>query len=215
MIVLCTTELSEDDVLCQIAKEEGIQYFRGSVHDKLARWLGAATRFGIDFFVTADGDDLLCDPELIDTAIAMAGDESIDFIQAPGIVCGAFTYGIRTRALRKVCEIKDSEETEMMWVYFTETGLFNVRNLEGINSIYYGSDIRMTLDYPDDLKFFEKVIGHFETLGLPYTLKDVLVWLRVNPEVAQMNLYLQNDFLANQKQRTKLKIKNARHDLAS
>ena len=212
MIVLCTTDLPEDDVLCQIAKDEGIQFFRGSTHDKLIRWLGAATHFGIDFFVTADGDDLLCGHELIDAALSMAEDDRIDFIQAPGIVCGAFTYGIRTRALQKVCEIKDSEDTEMMWVYFTETNLFNIRDLKGISSLYYGPDIRMTLDYPDDLNFFEKVIGYFESIGRPYTLKDVLVWLRANPEVAKINLYLQDKFLENQRQHTKLKIKGTEHD---
>jgi spore coat polysaccharide biosynthesis protein SpsF len=35
LIVLCTTELQEDDVLCEIASRNNIKYFRGSVEDKL------------------------------------------------------------------------------------------------------------------------------------------------------------------------------------
>ena len=41
VVVLCTTELPEDDLLCEIASNNGIQYFRGSVTDKLERWNGA------------------------------------------------------------------------------------------------------------------------------------------------------------------------------
>jgi spore coat polysaccharide biosynthesis protein SpsF len=211
-VVLCTTTLKEDDILCEIAQREGIQFFRGSVNDKLERWHGAATAYGIDFFVTADGDDLLCGYELIDAALEMAQDDSIDFIQAPGIICGAFTYGIRSTALKKVCEIKDSEDTEMMWVYFTGTGLFHIRSLEGIDPVYYGSDIRMTLDYPADLVFFEKVISHFESAGKAYTLKDVVCWLRANSEIPKINLHLQEAFLANQKNKTILKLKVRDHE---
>ncbi|MFZ3058099.1 MAG: hypothetical protein WA102_00045, partial [Candidatus Methanoperedens sp.] len=68
IIVLCTTEAKNDDILCEIAKENAILFFRGSAEDKLMRWKGAAEEYDVEFFVTSDGDDLLCDPELIDLA---------------------------------------------------------------------------------------------------------------------------------------------------
>ncbi len=67
-LILCTTTLKEDDILCEIAESKGINFFRGSVTDKLERWRGACKKFNVDFFVTADGDDLFCEPELIDLA---------------------------------------------------------------------------------------------------------------------------------------------------
>ena len=69
VIVLCTTTLPEDDILCQIAEDNNIKYYRGSVKDKLERWKGACEKFNIDFFITADGDDLFCEPTLIDLAL--------------------------------------------------------------------------------------------------------------------------------------------------
>jgi spore coat polysaccharide biosynthesis protein SpsF len=206
-VVLCTTERPEDDLLCEIATRAGINFFRGSEPDKLERWHGAVNRFGIDFFATADGDDLLCAPELIDRALEMADQPDVDFIHAPGIVCGLFTYGIRASALEKVCAIKDAADTEMMWVYFTETGLFNVVPLAGVDSRYYGDDIRMTLDYPEDLQFFRTVIDHFGGAKKDYSTLEILDWIRTNPEVSRLNLYRQNEFLLNQKKKTKLKLK--------
>ena len=40
--------------------------------------------------------------------------------------------------------IKDTNDTEMMWVYFTDTGLFNVQELENVPEVYKRDDIRMT-----------------------------------------------------------------------
>ena len=48
-IILCTTTLKEDDILCNIAVDEKIDFFRGSVKDKLMRWKDAAEEFKIDF----------------------------------------------------------------------------------------------------------------------------------------------------------------------
>jgi spore coat polysaccharide biosynthesis protein SpsF (cytidylyltransferase family) len=204
-IILCTTTLEEDDILCHIAQKNNIDYFRGSVEDKLERWRGACEKFNIDFFVTADGDDLFCEPKLIDNAFKQNNINCVDFIKAPDIICGAFTYGIKYSALKKVCEIKDTTDTEMMWTYFEDTGLFNVQNLQNIPKKYKRSDIRMTLDYPDDLKFFTNVINHFGKTK--FGLDDIINYINNNVHVAKINLYLEKQWAINQKQNINLKIK--------
>lgn len=204
LVVLCTTQLPEDDILCEIADRNGIHYFRGSTEDKLMRWKDATDEFGVNFFVTADGDDLLCDPELIDAAFVQYEATGVDFIEGKNIPCGAFSYGIKTSALNKVCDMKDTTDTEMMWSYFTKTGLFDVASLS-VPEVFHRPEIRMTLDYRDDLKFFEIVLGHFTDT---FTLRDVLKFLDENPEVIKVNQYLQERFLANQQANLKVIIKN-------
>ena len=39
-IILCTSEEPDDDILCQIATDCSIDYYRGSLKDKLVRWMG-------------------------------------------------------------------------------------------------------------------------------------------------------------------------------
>lgn len=205
-IILCTTETKNDDVLCEIAKKNGILFFRGSAEDKLMRWLGAAEKYDVGFFVTADGDDLLCDPELIDLAFEQYEKNGADFIEGKDVPCGGFTFGIKVSALQKVCEIKDSSDTEMMWVYFKDTGLFKTELLENIPKILRRPEIRMTLDYEDDLKFFKNIFEHFKD-NQEFTLRDVLSYLDENPEVVRINSYLQERFLSNQKAKMKLVLK--------
>jgi spore coat polysaccharide biosynthesis protein SpsF len=209
-IILCTTIRQIDDELVQIAKKCGIEYFRGSVEDKLERWLGASKRFNVDYFITVDGDDLFCDPELIEISIQQMESGKCDFIKAPrGLICGAFTYCIKTSALEKVCNMKDTNDTEMMWVYFENTGIFNVCNLNVRDKIFFSEEIRLTLDYEEDFQFFATV---FETLAcknndLP--LRRIAKFLNDHPEIVAINSFRQKDYLENQRRKTKLIIKES------
>ena len=98
MVILCTTELSEDDELCNIATKNNIQFFRGSSPDKLKRWLGAAKKYNIDFFVNVDGDDIFFDSGLADICFSqhLHNLEKTDFIDGRGLYNDV--YGIKTTA---------------------------------------------------------------------------------------------------------------------
>ena len=205
-IILCTTKEIEDNVLVDIAIRNEIDYYRGSVEDKLQRWKGASEKFDIDYIVTADGDDLFCEPKLFDFAFDQFDKSSPDFIQCTGIICGAFTYGIKKSALIKVCELKDTDDTEMMWVYFTDTGLFNVEELKNVSSNYLRNDIRMTLDYPEDLEFFKSVVSKSQKNNAYLHLDDILDLIDKYPDIKKINYFRQKEFLQNQKENINLKL---------
>ena len=48
-IIVCTTMLEEDNIICELAEKNGVDFFRGSTEDKLDRWLQAAVKFDVDF----------------------------------------------------------------------------------------------------------------------------------------------------------------------
>jgi len=208
-VILCTTSLEKDEVLCDIAKKHEINFFKGSIEDKLDRWNAACEKFKIDFFVTADGDDLFCEPLLIDLALDQyTKDKKIEFIKCDDILCGAFTYGIKATALKKVCEIKDSKSTEMMWVYFTNSGFFNVANLANVKKAYLRPDIRMTLDYFEDYLFFKRIVEHFEDAGIrQFNLDDIIQFVDCNPEVKMINFGRHKEWSDNQKSKTEMRLK--------
>ena len=213
-IILCTTLLKEDDILCDIATSEGIDFFRGSTLDKLDRWKGASSKFNIDFFVTADGDDLFCSTELIELALNQYVNNKPDFIESPDTICGIFTYGIKVKALNKVCDIKNSDDTEMMWTYFKDTEIFELEVLQNVPVEFIRSDIRMTLDYYDDLMFFEKIINHFyDHKNINFSIRDIILYLNHNPEVVKINIYLHDEWKKNQEANTHLGLKKRNNAL--
>jgi len=89
-------------------------------------------------------------------------------------------------ALKKVCKIKDTDDTEMMWPYFLETGLFSIAELEA-GPLYYRDDTRMTLDYPEDLDFFMSILN---LIGFDYVpLKRIVEVIAENPYIRDINFF--------------------------
>jgi len=207
-IIVCTTTNKSDNELEAIAKNVGVKCFRGSELDKIDRWYRAAKKFEVDYVVTADGDDLFCEPIMIDLAFKQLERGGVDFIEEkPGalVPIGAFTYAFTVKALEKVWDIKDSSDTEMMSVYFTDSGFFSVKTLEDVPLIFKCPEIRMTLDYEDDLKFFTDVITNIGLVN--FDLYDIIVYLHRYPEVVKINQYLTEAYLDNQKKKTNMVIK--------
>ncbi|MBI2062833.1 MAG: hypothetical protein HYT61_01165 [Candidatus Yanofskybacteria bacterium] len=209
IIILCTTKRSKDDILVELAKKHGIEYYRGSLSDKLGRWLSAAKSFGLDYFVEYDGDDLFCDPELIDFAIKQVVKKHCDFLKVPGtLVCGGVGPCMSVPALKKVCQIKATDDTETVWWnYFTDTGLFQVRDLEVKERVFHNPNIRLTLDYQEDFDFFKKVFEELDIKVNKVPLRQILQFLNKRPELAKINFFRQQDFADNQKKKTKLVLK--------
>ena len=206
--ILCTTNKKSDLDLVKKAKKYKIKYFRGSTKDKLKRWKDAAKKFKIDFFVTVDGDDPLFDPKLIDKAFKQYLSTKADFIEAKGLICGLFTYGISTAALNKVCKIKDTDETEIMSVYFTDTGLFKCEQLKDINKIFYRADVRLTLDYIEDHLFFKALISNLKNKNIFLSSIKIINIINKKPELLQINKHKIKEWKNNQFKNTKLLLKN-------
>ena len=204
LVVLCTTQEPEDDSLVHVANNCGVEVYRGSTRDKLARWLGACDKFNVSAFVTMDGDDPFCDPNLAAQAFAQL--QECDFVESTQIVTGGFTYAINCDALRKVCEIKDSDNTEMMWTYFKDTGLFKVEELVVLEKELLRSDIRLTLDYIEDLELFRQI---FQILDFKenINLLEVVRLLGNRDDLRMANFFRQGEFLENQAVKTELKLR--------
>jgi len=205
-VILCTTRDSADDVLCEIASKSGIDFYRGPTNDKLERWNQAANNFKVKYFATFDGDDPLCCPDLIDASLKQIQRDEVDFIESAKIATGAYTYTISSAALSKVCEIKESDETEMMWTYFKDTGLFKLAELEGVPDKLKNKPVRLTLDYPEDLDFFREI---FQRMPMRHevSLESVIDLLMADDNLRNINFSRQEDFLSNQARNTHLKIK--------
>ena len=208
LIVLCTSTHPDDTILVDIAKKNGIEYFRGSEADKLDRYLNAALKIGIDFMVIVDGDDIFCDPVFIDKTIERFIQTDADFIMCGDLPLGVACSGIKLDALNKVCEIKNEADTEVWGGYFTETDLFTVEYLKVEDEELRHPEIRMTLDYPEDFEFFTAVFDSLYVPGKVFTLKEIMRLLKDKPQIKDINKDMQEAYIENLKRHTKIKFKN-------
>jgi len=208
MIALCTTTKPEDRIFEKIAKNNGVECFRGNEHDILKRFLDAAIKFKVDFIVNVDGDDVFCDPELMDKTVQCYLETGASFIKWNNLPLGATPIGLKVEALKKVCEIKDTLNTETGWgAYFTDTGLFKVKYLEPEDENLKKPEIRITLDYPEDLELVKKIYDKLYEPEKVITLREILNLFKKEPALAEINRGVQEKYWKRFRKRVNVRLK--------
>jgi len=210
-VILITSNLGEDVILHNLAKNYNIDFVIGDSNNKMQGMVAAVHKYKIDAFCTADGDDLFCSSELMDLAFEKLNNEQLDFIEGcKDFPIGAFTYCINASALSKLYDLVDTEFTQMMFEFFkARRDLFKLGVLELPNDDYKFPDLRCTLDYFDDMRFFIKII---EQMKNNFTIKDVVSLVREYPELKLINDYLNIEWRANQIKQTNLIFKDVQHE---
>jgi len=196
-IILCTTKNSQDDILCDIAKQNNIEFYRGDEHNKFRRWYWAAMEFDINEFVTADGDDLFYDYRLSDMCFEQIKD--CDLVDGQGLYNDV--YGFKIKSLENILNISKREviEPHDLIEFLTSSyeilKNFKIKNLENHYEIFEKKDIRMTLDYEEDFQFFKTII---ENLREDYTFEDILNYIDNNKSIKDINYFREVDWKNNQ-----------------
>ena len=195
-IILCTTLEESDDILCNIATSNNIKYFRGPTDDKLLRWQSACQKHNVDFFVNVDGDDLFFDHGLADLVFQQHLNSNADFIDGQGLYNDV--YGISVNGIKKVCENKKNTDTEFIKLYFENIKhLIKSEKLKDVPNIYHKKNVRMTLDYFEDLEFFKEIIVGLS--GKELSFQNINEYIDKNPNVIKINWFREQNWIDNQK----------------
>jgi spore coat polysaccharide biosynthesis protein SpsF len=191
--IVCTTIEPEDERLVEIAKKENVRYFQGSVRDKLVRWRDACRKFKVKKFISIDADDLFFDPDMAHLSLQTL-DKGYDLVthytQEPYIGCVG--YSLTADIIERACDIKKSDDTEMMWHFIEKVPGIKKAELS-VNKEALGN-IRLTLDYQEDYWLFcavLRILGPFATAG------SIVELFRHNPDLHKINWFRNQQYQAN------------------
>lgn len=197
-IILCTTTKKEDDILCKIAENNNIDYFRGSEEDKLLRWYDASKYFNIKYFVNVDGDDIFFDHGLADLVLEQIENTKCDFVDGHGLYNDV--YGITYNGLEAVIKNKTSKKTEFIKPFFEDiSNKIKIEKIKNVPEKYKKTKIRFTLDYKEDFLFFKEIIDYFIENKIPMTFEAILSYIKDNPSITKINFFREEDWSSNQK----------------
>ena len=193
-IVLCTSAESSDEALVEVAESCKIRLCRGSKEDLLKRYSQAVQENDVDLIVNVDGDDILIDPEQVDQVAESLLRTGADIVKCEGLPFGAAPLGVRAEALVSVVAAKDDNDTATGWSrFFTDSGEFKIETLVFDDPELQHPEIRMTLDYEEDLQFFRAV---FRELSEPVRLRDAIRLILARPDIREINAGLEERYWA-------------------
>lgn len=195
--IICTSTSSDDDELEVLGKRINTNIFRGSLNNKVSRWLDCALQNNIEIFHTIDVDDPFFDPRQVEESLNLLKNENLDIVHPTllsSLGSASVGYSIRTNAIKQEKNlIQTFAEIEMVDVLFHK--LNNLKQKTLVTEFTDYPDIRLTLDYQEDywlLLFILKQTG-------PESARDDILNLFIrNPDLREFNLFRNNDWIVNQ-----------------
>ena len=160
-VLVATSTDPSDDALAQAVRTHGIACFRGSLHDVLDRFHGAAEHTGADHVVRLTGDCPLMDADLVDRALSLLAASSADYVS--NIAPPSYPDGLDVEAFTAAA-LKDAwtharlrSEREHVTLYL-RAGHAHIKTA-GWMGITDLSHLRWTIDHPDDLTHVKSLIA--------------------------------------------------------
>ena len=200
-LIIATSSHPSDDKLENLCRRLNIFCFRGSLDDVLDRFYNAANIFQPDHVVRLTGDCPLIDPELIDATVDFYFNGDYDY--ASNVLEPTFPDGLdveifRFSVLKTIWE-KTSNPVQREHVtlsIYKNPQVFRIGSYKNSQDI---SDLRWTVDEPEDLQFVTNVFSHIYPEIPDFRMRDVLNLLQKYPELKSINSgYLRNQSLINQ-----------------
>ena len=199
--IVCTTLDPSDDIIENISKKENVKCFRGSVANKLKRWLDCCNHFQINHFHTVDADDPFFDGHLIHKSFNLLkkGYDMVCPTESSSFGAASVGYSLTKDIISKALEIIDDEEdTEMMWHY-----LDKVKDIKKIilPDSKKNIKVRLTLDYEEDYWMLQTVR---RILGNLTDRKNIDQLLQKNPDLYKINWFRNDEWKLRQEGEKKI-----------
>ena len=190
-IIIATSTLPGDDALAaHAATLDGVGVWRGSESDVLSRYAEAAEHFDLDPIVRITADCPLMEPAVLQAVLDL-------FERTPGcdyadnVTVRTFPHGfdvqvVSRRALRLANAMaKDLVEREHVLPYInSRPGEFRCVDLKSDTD---NSDLRITLDYPEDLALIRAIYEKLFPGNPEFGLDDILALRARDPQLFEIN----------------------------
>lgn len=164
-IVVATSTSKEDDALVDFCEKIQIKVIRGSESNVLARFQTVALETSADVLIRITADCPLIDPEIIDEAIALFEQTSVDYVSnvspatfPDGLDVEVFSIGALTRASARGDIDAQFEHVTSHIRHAADFSRLNIEHSEDL------SHVRWTLDNEDDLKALRGIFGLSEDI---------------------------------------------------
>ncbi len=194
--VLATTLNPSDDRICELAARLNFPVFRGSENDVLDRFIRAARQFGFEKIIRVCADNPFLDSRSMKTLIDAFEESDYDYLSfqlsgnKPSILThfGFWTEAVRLSALEKAQQLTSDKlyhEHVTNYIYGNPQ-LFNVQFIKADELVFSRTDIRMTLDTPDDFEIQQEIFATISKENPNFGIPEIVKWLDQRPEILEI-----------------------------
>lgn len=189
-VIVATGDRRDDDAIADACAAQGVACWRGSPHDVLARYRGAADAHDADVVVRLTADCPLLDPAVITQVIDALVDARNPCDYASNVGVRTFPRGLDAEALWRDTLHRLDRLARAPAVREHVTALVHQRPdwfvCASVEAALDASDLRLTVDTAADLELVRRIEARLlPTPATPYT--EIVALLRREPSLAAIN----------------------------
>jgi spore coat polysaccharide biosynthesis protein SpsF len=198
-LVLVTSTEESDNTLTEYVNSLGVPVYRGSIENVFSRFWNVLETYKPERFLRLTGDCPLVMPNLINEMLTDFEKFACDYMSntnPPTFPDGLDIEIASFATLEKLSKLEltaDEKEHVTIGIYNRPTE-FNLRNF---SAPYDNSNMRWTVDYPEDLEFVRRVYNQFIGSENDFAFEDVVQLIKSN--------IIQDNVLTNQLRNITLK----------
>jgi spore coat polysaccharide biosynthesis protein SpsF len=194
-IVLAVTTNPDDQPLVDLAGRLGLRWYRGSEHDVLSRYLGAARETQADLVVRVTSDCPLIDPRECDVVIAALQERrsSCDYASNTlerhlprGLDCEALWADVLERIARMATSAPAREHV----TWFCRDERPELFSRHSVRRPIAAADLRWTVDTADDLELVRRLYDELDLAERDVPVAEIIAYVRARPELAAINAHV-------------------------
>jgi spore coat polysaccharide biosynthesis protein SpsF len=194
--VLATTVNPSDDRIAELGARHNFPVFRGSENDVLDRFVQAARQFKFDKIIRVCADNPFLDLAGMRILIDAFENSDADYLgfqlagNKPSILThfGFWTEAVRLDALEKAQKTtaeKLYHEHVTNFIY-GNPNIFRVQFIPAGPQVFSRTDIRMTLDTPEDFTVQQEIFATISKENPNFGIPEIVSWLDRHPEILEI-----------------------------
>lgn len=192
-VCVATTTDAQDDPVVAVARQAGVDCFRGHPTDLLDRHIQAARLAEADAVVKIPSDCPLIDPAVIDRVIGAFLEEEPPYDYVSNLHPATWPDGYDVEVVaRAALETAHREATRGLEREHTTPFLWERPERFRVKNVAWERDLqmthRLTIDYPEDYELIRRVFEALHREGVaPFGLDEILGYLDEHPDVYRIN----------------------------
>ncbi len=162
-LVIATSTDPSDDAIADYCRRSGLECFRGSLDDVAGRFQACAEKYGWDFAVRINGDNLFLDKDVLRAMLAVTDTDAFDFVtNVPG---RSFPRGMSIEIVRvpfyanaiKTIDAREHREHVTSWLY--QNNDLGRRYVFENRICPEAANFQLALDTEDDLRLATRILS--------------------------------------------------------
>ncbi|KZN39498.1 hypothetical protein N480_01295 [Pseudoalteromonas luteoviolacea S2607] len=193
-IIIATTNDGSEEPIIELCKTLKIKYFKGDTNDVLGRYYHACKAYNATAstaVVRLTSDCPIIDPDLLEKVINTYMTNHYSMVNLGphsgfprGLDCCIFPFSLLELTHLNAKSYSDREHVTLGMPKFQNLTTYSISALEDL------SQIRLTLDEPDDYKAIKAVYQIFDN-QTAFTYEELIEALKSNPSLVDINKHVE------------------------